>query len=172
MARENSTTVLVKVVGIMRSGASVVMPQYAPRLTNDLANLIEILLERLETDEIVNDEATILVVEYCVLRSRQMAVVMTLTGQIGKHIVKRPVTSGRTIFPPGDEAVPWIPDDGETKIPGRGRCIFLAQHSIIHEMPIWMIGIEVEGVNDGSPGAFSLVDKNAFISVTDHLIAT
>lgn len=88
MAQKDLPAVLIEIVGIVSSGPSIVVRQYTPRPTNDVANLIEILLERLEADDVVLDEAAILVIEDRVLRSRQMAIVMALAGQISKHVVQ------------------------------------------------------------------------------------
>lgn len=78
------------------------------------------------------------------------------------------MASGSAVFPPRDEAIPWIPDHGKSEIPGGGRCVFRAQHPIVHEVPIRVGGIEIKGVNDRRSRAFSLVDENAFVSVGDH----
>lgn len=68
MAQKDLPTVLIEIVGIVSSGPSIVVRQHTPRPTNDVANLIEILRERLEADDVVDDEAAILVIEDRVLR--------------------------------------------------------------------------------------------------------
>ena len=109
-----------------------------------------------------------LVIKDRVLRSGQVAIVRALARQPGEHVGKRSVASAGQIFPPGDEAIPWIPDDRKAKIPGGGRFVFRTQHSIVHEVPIRVGKVEIESVNDRRSSAFSLVDENALIGVTDH----
>jgi hypothetical protein len=142
--------------------------QQMPRFTDDVANMIEILLERLKAHKVVNDWATLLVKEDGVLRSCEVTVVSALARHIRKHVQKRPVAGCRKIFPAGDESIPWVSDNGKTKITGRGGRIFRAQHPIVHEVPVRMGAGEIKSVDDRRSGTFSLVDENAFIGVTDH----
>src|SRR5260370_861603 len=96
------------------------------------------------------------------------SLVRALARQPGEHVGKRSVASAGQIFPPGDETIPWIPDNRKPKIPGGGRFVFRTQHSIVHKVPIRVGKVEIERVNDRRSSAFSLVDENALIGVTDH----
>lgn len=124
MAQKNSPALLIEVVGIMFSEPLIEVFQHAPWFPNEVANLIEILLEWFEADDVVNNEAIILVIEDRVLRSRQMTEVMARERQFSKYVRQGAVASSSTIFPPGDETIPWIPDDGEPEIPGGSWRIF------------------------------------------------
>src|SRR5260370_38715789 len=99
-----------------------------------------------------------LVIKDRVLRSGQVAIVRALARQPGEHVGKRSVASAGQIFPPGDETIPWIPDDRKPKIPGGGRFVFRTKPAIVREVPIRGGKVEFDRVNVRRSSAFSLLD--------------
>src|SRR6185295_9199463 len=89
------------------------MRQLSLRLTDDLAYLIEVRLERFKTDQVVHDETTIRVAERGVLRPGQMPKLLAVRRQMRQHLAQRQLAGRIQILPGRDETVPGISHHGK-----------------------------------------------------------
>ena len=80
MVLKNLAAVFVKILSIVLSIPLIVVRQQSFQHADLVANPIEILLKRLEADEVIDDKLAILVIKDRVLRSRQMTIVMAFAG--------------------------------------------------------------------------------------------